>query len=187
MKHFFTIAISALILSFSVTANAAEYKIDPEHSFVQFKIQHLGYSWLAGRFNKMEGTFNYDPTANEAAQNISVTVDTTSMDTNHEARDKHVSGVMGFTKFTTATFKSTNYKGDKNGGVMEGKLTINGVTKDVSIAVSKIGEGDDPWGGYRAGFEGKLTINRKDFGIDYELGPKSWEVKLDLYIEGIRK
>jgi len=69
---------------------------------------------------------------------------------------------------------------------MAGKLTLHGVTKEVHIAIEKIGEGADPWGGYRVGFEGKLNFNRKDVSIDYDLGLQSWDVELSLYIEGIR-
>ena len=65
-------------------------------------------------------------------------------------------------------------------------MTLLGVTKPISFQVTKIGEGDDPWGGYRAGFEGSYTLVRKDFGMGYNLGPGAEEVQLDLMIEAIR-
>lgn len=187
MKHSFIMALSVLILSLPAQANATEYKLDPTHSFVEFKIKHLGYSWLLGRFNQMEGEFSYDSKGDESAQSISVTVDTSTIDSNHAERDKHLNGIIESKDFPKATFKSTSYKGNANEGIMHGKLSIHGVTKDVSIPIKKIGEGADPWGGYRAGFEGELLINRKDFGLDYDLGPKSWDVALGLYVEGIKK
>ena len=66
-------------------------------------------------------------------------------------------------------------------------LSLHGVDKPVEIAIKKIGEGKDPWGGYRAGFSGSYVLTRKDFGLNYELGPASTTVELELGIEGIRK
>ena len=65
-------------------------------------------------------------------------------------------------------------------------FTFHGVTRPVTIEVQKIGEGEDPWGGYRVGFEGEAQIRLKDFGIDYDLGPASQVVELDLNIEAVR-
>jgi polyisoprenoid-binding protein YceI len=187
MKYSFMIALSALVLSLPTQAQAATYKLDPTHSFVEFKIKHLGYSWLLGRFNEMEGEFTYDAEGDPEDQSISVTVDTATIDSNHAERDKHLNEIIDSGEFGKATFKSKRYDGDASGGIMYGKLTIHGVTKDVAIPIQKIGEGGDPWGGYRAGFEGELIINRKDFGIDYDLGPQSWDVILGLYVEGIKQ
>ena len=71
------------------TVTAADYKIDPAHSFVSFKIQHLGYSWMFGRFNTVSGEFSYD-SAKPGAAKISVDIDPASVDTNHAERDKHL-------------------------------------------------------------------------------------------------
>ena len=70
---------------------------------------------------------------------------------------------------------------------MTGDLTLHGVTKPIAIAVSKVGEGKDPWGGYRAGFEGTVSLVRQDFGMGYNLGPASETMELFLFIEGIRR
>lgn len=171
-----------------VNSMAAEYAIDTTHSFVEFKIQHLGYSWLYGRFNKLDGTMQYDP-ENPANNAIEITIDTGSIDSNHAERDKHLRGddFLSVSNFPKATFKSTSYKGDANEGVLTGVLSLHGVEKTIEIPVKKIGEGADPWGGYRAGFEGSYTLTRADFGIDYELGPASTQVILTLGIEGIKK
>ena len=90
-------------------------------------------------------------------------------------------------KYPDAGFESTGYTGDAESGTLEGMLTLHGVTKPISIDLRKIGEGKDPWGGYRAGFIGTVTLTRKDFGIDYNLGPASETMELELGIEGIRK
>lgn len=175
-------------LGMSGAAMAAEYEIDPTHSFVEFKIQHLGYSWMYGRFNGVSGNFKYDA-EKPADSAIDVVVDTTTIDTNHAERDKHLrSGdFLSVDKFPKASFKSTGYTGDANGGKLAGVLTVHGVEKPVEIDLKKVGEGADPWGGYRAGFVGTYTMTRKDFGIDYDLGPASASLDLEIGIEGIKK
>jgi polyisoprenoid-binding protein YceI len=188
-------AIALLSASLSlpgITVAAPEqYVIDTEgaHAFIQFRIKHLGYSWLYGRFNDFEGTFTYDPDDTSASA-IDVTVKTASLDSNHAERDKHLRGedFLEVDKYPTARFKTTSYKEtglDKS--VLEGELTLKGVTKPITIEVERIGHGPDPWGGYRRGFEGRTSFALKDFGIDYNLGPASREVEMMLTVEGIRE
>jgi polyisoprenoid-binding protein YceI len=171
------------------TALAASYEVDPAHSFVEFRIKHLGYSWLYGRFNDISGEFTYDAASPEASE-IAVEIDTASVDTNHAERDKHLRSddFLDVETYPKASFKSTKFtpNGD-GGGTLEGELTLHGVTKPITIELAKLGEGDDPWGGYRAGFVGTTNLTRKDFGMDYDLGPASETMELELGIEGIRK
>ncbi len=154
MKSFF----AAIVLASSATALAADYKIDETHSFVQFRTQHLGYSWLYGRFSVIGGTLVYD--AEKPANNsVNIDVDVDSINTNHDLRDEHLENKYLHTdKFPKANFRSTAYKGDATSGELTGELTLNNVKKTVTIPVKKIGEGADPWGGYRVGFEGTLRI-----------------------------
>jgi len=184
-----TLATSLLtvgLLGASFTAQAADYAFDKKgaHQFIQFRVQHLGYSWLYGRFNDFDGTFSYDADDLSSAK-VSVTIDTTSVDTNHAERDKHLrSGdFLAVDSFPEAKFESTGF----DGTILSGNLTLLGVTKPVQIEVEKIGEGKDPWGGYRAGFEGKTKFKMADFGIKKSLGPKSAEVEMILSVEGIKK
>lgn len=169
-------------------AQGAEYEVDPAHSFVQFRIQHLGFSWLYGRFNRVSGTFTYDPET-PAANQIAIEIDTASVDTNHAERDKHLreEDFLDVKQYPQAVFKSTKYNGTAEEGTLEGILTLHGVSKPISLTIKKIGEGPDPWGGYRAGFLGSFTLTRRDFGIDYDLGPAGETVEMDLGIEGIRQ
>lgn len=174
------------------SAQAAEtYVIDTKgsHAFVQFRIKHLGYSWLYGRFNTFSGTFTADDD-NPGSSNISVEIDTASVDSNHAERDKHLRSAdfLDVAKFPKATFVSTGVKSNGDGtGVVMGNLTLKGVTKPIEIAVKEIGKGKDPWGGYRRGLQGSTTFALKDFGIDFNLGPASTHVEMILSIEGIRK
>ncbi|WP_250459120.1 YceI family protein [Microbulbifer litoralis] len=173
------------------TAQAAEYKIDTKgaHAFIQFRIKHLGYSWLYGRFDDFKGSFTYDESAPEKSS-INVNIDVTSLDSNHAERDKHLRGedFLYTEKFPTATFKSTDFEPLGDGKAkLTGELTLRGVTKPITIDVSDIGGGKDPWGGYRQGFTGTTEFALKDFGIDYDLGPASQKVEMILDVEGIRQ
>ncbi len=178
-----------ILLALPTAAQAADYKIDPAHSFIQFRVSHLGIAWVIGRFNTLEGNFTYDPAAGPSAQKVSVTIDPSSVDTNHAERDKDLrsSNYLEVESFPTITFVSTGYSGDASGGTMTGDLSLHGVTKSISFPVKRNAEGDDPWGGYRAGFEGTYTRVRKEFGMTRDLGPKALSLELELYIEGIRQ
>nr|WP_256835569.1 YceI family protein [Pseudomonas oleovorans] len=187
-------ALAALVLGSALIggqAMAADYAIDKQgqHAFVNFKISHLGYSWLYGTFKDFDGKFSFDA-ANPEASKVSVTLKTASVDTNHAERDKHIRSAdfLNASKHATATFESTSVKSTGEGTAdVTGKLTLNGVTKPVVIAAKFIGEGKDPWGGYRAGFEGTTTLTLKDFGISMDLGPASQTVELIISVEGVRQ
>ncbi|MBQ1558388.1 MAG: YceI family protein [Pseudomonas sp.] len=187
-------ALAALVLGSALMggqAMAADYAIDKQgqHAFVNFKISHLGYSWLYGTFKDFDGTFSYDA-ANPEASKVNVTLKTASVDTNHAERDKHLRSAefLNVSKHDTATFESTSVKSTGEGSAdVTGNLTLNGVTKPVVIAAKFIGEGQDPWGGYRAGFEGTTTLKLKDFDISMDLGPASQTVELIISVEGIRQ
>lgn len=175
------------------TAQAAEnYVIDTKgmHASINFKVKHLGYSYLLGRFNDFGGSFSFDE-ANPANSKVDVSIKTASLDSNHAERDKHLRGkdFLDVEKFPTATFKSTKIVKDDDPGefTIHGDLTLHGVTKPVTIEVDSIGNGPDPWGGYRRGFEGETTLTLADFGINFDLGPASKQVELELQIEGVRQ
>jgi polyisoprenoid-binding protein YceI len=184
------ILFTALMILASPT-QAANYVIDTKgaHAFVQFRIQHLGYSWLYGRFDDFKGSFTFDEKNPEAAT-VNVTINVNSINTNHAERDKHLRGSDFFEvkKFPEARFVSTSMKrtGEQT-GIMKGKLTLKDVTREVEIPVTYIGGGQDPWGGYRVGFEGTTTIKLSDYNITYNLGPASQHAEIFLSIEGIRQ
>ncbi|MBS0234187.1 MAG: YceI family protein [Proteobacteria bacterium] len=187
----FAMLISMSAVSLSAPAIAADYKIDTEnaHASITFKVNHLGFSWIIGRFDKFSGTFSFDD-KNPDASKVKVDIDTTSVDTNLALRDKHLRGadLLDTDMFPTATFESTSVKSTgPNKATVTGKLTLHGVTKDIVIDADHVGGGKDPWGGYRDGFTGTTKITLADFGIMRNLGPATKDVELILNIEGIRQ
>lgn len=177
----------AFLLALASPLWAADYKVDGTHTFVEWRVQHLGYSWLYGRFNDISGDFSWDE-SNPAATVIEIEIDTASLDSNHSLRDKHLRGkkFLNVKQFPKATFVSTGFVGDAKGGTLNGDFTLLGVTKRISFSVEKLGEGPDPWLGYRAGFIAKTVIDRRDYGVDEDLGPMSNLVELELGVEGVR-
>ncbi len=185
---------ASVLLGLSTLApvQAADYVIDTEkaHAFIDFRIQHLGYSWMSGRFNDFKGTFSYDAEAPQDSK-IDVQINVESIDTNHAERDKHLRGkkFLDTSEFPNSRFVADSFDVQADGTMLiNGQFTLHGVTKPMTITAEKVGEGQDPWGGYRAGFTGTTTIKMADYGIDVAmLGPASQEVYLTLSIEGIRK
>lgn len=181
----------ASVLALSGPAMAADYEIDTKgaHASINFRIPHLGFSWLTGRFDTFTGSFSYDP-ENPAAAKISVDIDTASVNSNHAERDKHLRSAdfLDVAKFPKATFVSKKITLDGEGKAkIVGDFTLRGVTKEIMIDATVVGGGEDPWGGYRQGFAGTTKFALADYGIMKELGPASKEVELDLHVEGIRK
>lgn len=176
-------------LAGATAASAAEYTIDSKgaHASITFRIKHLGFSWLTGRFDRFTGTYSYDEKAPEASK-VSVEIDTASVSSNHAERDKHLRNAdfLDVEKFPKATFVSKKVEPAGDGKAkVTGDLTLRGVTKEITIDAAYVGGGADPWGGNRTGFTGKTSIALADFGITFNLGPASKEVELTLDIEGV--
>jgi polyisoprenoid-binding protein YceI len=184
-----SMAIIAALLS-AAPASAADYVIDTDkaHASINFRIKHLGFSWLTGRFDNFKGTFAFDEAKPEASK-VKVEIDTNSINSNHAERDNHLRGkdFLDTASFPTATFESTAVKVDGDKATITGNLTLHGVTKAITIDATRVGGGSDPWGGNRQGFTGTATLPLKDFGINYNLGPASQAVELALEIEGVRQ
>lgn len=189
----FSVLLGA-VLGTAVGVNAAEtgaskYIIDTKgaHAFVQFRVKHLGVSWLYGRFTDFSGEFTYDAAKPEKSS-IQVDLKTASLETDHAERNKHLrsSDFLDVDKYPAASFTSTAVvPTGKDSFDLKGKLTLFKQSRDITIKAVKTGEGADPWGGYRVGFEGTTTINPADFGVD--MSPAVEQVELTLSIEGIRQ
>ena len=190
MKKTFLASLFAVGLM-APMANAADYIVDFKgaHASVNFKIQHLGYSWLTGRFDKFNGHFSYDA-KNVAASKIEMTIDTTSINSNHGERDKHLRSddFLDVSKFASAKFVSSSFAEKADGDLtIVGMLSLHGISKEITIDAEKIGEGKSPWGDYRVGFSGTTTLTLADFGMTKNLGPASADVILEFHIEGVKQ
>ncbi|MFQ5329132.1 MAG: YceI family protein [Thermodesulfobacteriota bacterium] len=191
MKSLIALLILLGLMAAPQVSRGEEYIIDTKgsHAAIQFKIPHLGYSWLVGRFNTFEGTFSYDE-KNPAVSKVKITIDTASIDSNHAKRDKHLRGkdFLEVTKYPKATFVSTSFKPmGKVTAILKGDFTLHGVTRPIEIEVTQVGSGKDPWGGFRRGFEGKTSFALSDYDINFDLGPASKVVDLYLTVEGKRQ
>ena len=134
-RFFAAVATATVLGAASTSLPAADYSIDPAHSFIEFRIKHLGYAWLYGRVsNTVSGSFSHD-SANPGGNAISVDIDPASVDTNHAERDKHLRSAdfLEVDKYASAGFKSTGYVGNADSGIITGDLTLKGVTKSVDI------------------------------------------------------
>ena len=187
------VLVAALLMgSPAALASAESYVVDTEgmHASVNFKVSHLGYSWLTGRFDDFKSEFVFDED-NPSNSSVEVSINTNSINTNHGERDRHLRGkdFLNTKKFPEATFKSTSVTADDDKGEyrVQGELTLHGVTQPVEFDIEQVGAGNDPWGGYRRGFEGELAIKPADFGMNYDVGPLANTVYLEFHLEGVRQ
>ena len=181
MKKLLLMAGVALLPVNSVLA--ANYTIDPGHTYVSFAINHLGFSTMRGKFNQQTGSMQYDPASKKAS--VTIEIDAASIDTGHEKRDEHLRSpdFLNAVENPTITFKSTKtgWNGNKLSTVT-GDLTILGVTKPVTLKVDSVNCGEHPFNKKQVcGFDAEGSIKRTDFGVTYG-APAIGEV-LDLQIE----
>lgn len=173
---------------FATTSMSASYTIDPAHTYPYFEISHLGFSTLRGRFNKTSGSMTMDLAKKTGS--VDIKIDASSVDTSHTKRDKHLSSpdFLNAAEFPFITYKSTkvSFSSDKTATV-EGKLTILGVSKPVTLNVTHIGCGINPFNkNDTCGFNAVATIKRSDFGIKYGLPAIGDEMKLLIEAEGVK-
>ena len=175
-----------------MTAMAAEsYTIDPLHTFPNFTINHLGFSTMHGRFGKTSGKM----TINEAKHtgSVEVVIDAASVNTGFVKRDDHLRSpdFLNANEFPEITYKSTKVTiNPDSSAVVEGNLTISGVTKPVTLNVKHMHCGINPMDPkkeqYRCGFDAVTSIKRSDFGVKFALPAIGDEMNIDLEVEAIR-
>lgn len=164
--------------------------VDPVHSSIIFKINHLGASNFYGRFNDVAGTVVFDA-ANPAHSSFDVQIKTQSIDTNNKNRDDHLRNAEFFDaeQFPTLAFKSSSVKAAGKGKLqVTGDLSLHGVTKPITVEIAHVGTVDHPRFGHRSGFETTFTIKRSDFGMGamVDTGMLGDEVQLTVSIECVR-
>ena len=187
--------ISLAVFFAPINTLAANYKIDSAHTQIMFKVRHMGIGSVNGVFKNFEGTFEYDPDK-VAASKASAKIKAASIDTQNEKRDTHLRDAefLDVKKSEEMSFVSKSVK-NVNGKnfIVEGDLTIRGVTKPVELAVEFGGAAKDPWGNERAAFSASTSINRKDFGLVWnkllETGGLvvGEDVKITIEVEGIKQ
>ena len=149
---------------------AGTWAIDPVHSEVSFVVRHMMVSKVRGRFDKFEGSI---VTADDPlASTVTASVDLSSINTGQEQRDAHIRSADFFEveKYPTMNFTSTAIKASEEGYVLEGDLTLKGVTRAVAFNLEISGFGPDAYGGTRCGFSASTQINRMDYGVAFN-GP----------------
>ena len=147
------------------------WKIDPSHSAINFAVRHLMISKVRGRFTSFSGDAVYDDAA-KTWTSAEGSIDIASVDTHEEKRDAHLKSVDFFDaeKFPKMTFKSKRIEPSGKGHYkVTGDLTIKGITKPVTLNVVKYGEFNDPNMGHRIGYAAETEINRKDFGMKFDM------------------
>ncbi|WP_437683397.1 YceI family protein [Sorangium sp. So ce131] len=153
----------------AIPSQAARWTIDASHTTVSFSVRHMMISNVRGEFAGVAGEVTYDPRRPEASK-VSVTIDVASIHTRDDKRDAHLRSADFFDveAYPTMTFvaKSALRRGD--GLEILGDLTIRGVSREVTLAVSEIsGEHADPWGNRRLGATAATKIRRSDFGMNF--------------------
>ncbi len=188
-----TLFAAALLVATAVGAPAfaapVSYKIDPAHTAVAFIVNHVGFSNVIGRFNTVGGDVTFDKDAVEKSV-VNVTIDTTSVDTNHAKRDEHLRSPDFFNakEFPKMTFKSTTIEktGDKT-GKLHGDLTMLGVTKPVVLDVTFNKDGVSPASKLEtAGFSARGTVKRTDFGMKYGAPAIGDDIQLLIEVEAVK-
>ncbi len=170
---------------------AGTWDIDPVHSDVSFTVRHMMVSKVRGRFSSFSGEITTG--ADVTASTVTASIDATSIDTNNEQRDGHIKSADFFDveNHPTWTFTSTGVRVDGDDIIVDGDLSIKGVSKNVPLTLEVNGFGPDAWGGTRVGFSGLAQINRSDFGVDISMPLDgggvvvSEKVQIALEIEGV--
>ena len=168
------------------------YAVDKSHSEATFQVRHL-LTKVRGRFADFDGAIEFDA-ANPEGASVTLAIQTASIDTSESNRDTHLRSADFFSveEFPTITFRSSQVakRGDSEFDVT-GDLTIHGITKTITVRVAFLGAAKDPWGNTRVAFEGEYTINRKDFGLNWNAALETGgflvgdDVKISVSIQAI--
>ncbi len=171
---------------------AATWTIDPVHSEVGFSVRHMMVSKVRGRFTNFSGEIVTG--ADPLQSSVTAEIDLSSIDTGQEQRDNHIRSADFFEveTYPTMTYHSTGVRVEDGEYVLDGELTLKGVTRNVPLRLELNGFGADPYGGYRAGFTATGEINRRDFNVSFNAPLSNGgvvvadKIQLQLEIEAVR-
>jgi polyisoprenoid-binding protein YceI len=172
---------------------AGTYQIDPAHSTVEFVVRHLGLAKVRGRFNQFSGTIEIgeDP----ADSRFDVTIDAASIDTRDPKRDEHLrtADFLDLENHPKIEFRSRAVRREATRWMVDGDLSVRGVTRPVTLDVELEGAARDPWGNMRIGGSATTEIDRDDFGLTWNqaLETGGWlvgkQVRIELSVEAVRQ
>ena len=171
------------------------WAIDPGHTLVEFSGRHMMVTTVKGRFKDVRGTLVIDE-ADPSRSSVEVEIGAASLDTGNEQRDTHLKSpdFLEVEQYPTITFKSTRVEpqGDERARVV-GELTVRGVTREVTLDAELTGYGKNPWGKEVAGFEARTTLNRKDFGLTWNVALEAGGflvsdiLKVELHVQAVKQ
>lgn len=188
-----TKTLLALVLTAWVpTALAETYNIDNNHSFANFSVRHV-VSKASGTFPDVTGKIVIDRT-DLSKSSVDAKINVLSINTSLAKRDEHLREKPEYLevgKFSQMTFVSTKVEAKgKDEGILTGKFTLHGITKEISFPFKVLGFGADPWGGERTGFEAHTKLNAADYGFGWAAtpnGPVGTDIEVTLLIEGVKE
>jgi polyisoprenoid-binding protein YceI len=177
-----------------VEAKTTTWSIDTAHAAAHFSVKHMMFATVRGQLGAVSGTIIEDA-ADFSRSSVEASIDLSTLTTRDEKRDAHLKSPDFFDvdKFPTVTFKSTRVEGSGDSFKVIGDLTIHGVTNSVTLNVTKTGTGTNPWGMHVAGFEAATTINRKDFGLNWNVALEAGgvlvgdTVKVEIELEAVKQ
>ena len=171
------------------------WQIDPAHSLVEFAVKHLMFATVKGRFGGVHGTI-VDDAADPSRSSVEVEIDAASIDTRDEKRDAHLRSAdfLDVESYPTITFTSSRVEHAGQGRLrVIGDLTIHGTTREVVLDTTINGRGTNPFGLEVAGFTAETTINRRDFGLNWNVALEAGgvlvgdTVKILLEVEALKQ
>ncbi len=179
----------------SITQKVSTWEIDPGHSVVEFGARHMMISSVKGGFDGLTGTIRADEGAPEASQ-VEAVIDVSSLNTRSEHRDTHLlsADFLDVAQYPSITFRSKKVSySDSEHFRLVGDLTIRDVTRQVALDVTFHGKMKSPWGDERSGFSAHTKLNRKDFGLTWNLALEAGgfmvgdELNINIEIEAVKK
>jgi polyisoprenoid-binding protein YceI len=183
-----------LAMTTEVEPKTTTWAIDSAHAAAHFAVKHMMFSTVRGQLGTVTGTIVED-TADLSRSSVEASIDLSTLSTREDKRDAHLKSADFFDveQFPTVTFKSTRIEGSGENFKVIGDLTIHGVTKPVTLNVTKTGTGTNPWGMTVAGYEATTSFNRKDFGLNWNVAIEAGgvmvgeNVKVEIELEAIKQ
>lgn len=182
-------ALVFLFAGFVAHAEVNNFKLDPTHTSVIFKVNHMGFSNVYGMFRAIDGKFTFDEAKPEKSS-FEMTIKADSVDTNEKKRDDHLRNQDFFNakQYPTITLKSKSVKKTGDKYEVTADLNMHGVNKPITFTFHRMKTGKDPWGNFRTGGEAILKLKRTDYGMNYmsKPGEVGDDIEIIVNVEGLK-